>query len=98
LLSSTNWGHTAYGTSACVTGAVDAYLLRGTLPAAGTVCPGDVQPFRDPLVAAPPVPAGAQAGRAPQSIKELQARGTPVAGAPKQLPPVAARMPLVGGR
>ena len=28
-LSSDSWGHTAYGTSACVTGAVDAYLLRG---------------------------------------------------------------------
>jgi pimeloyl-ACP methyl ester carboxylesterase len=45
LLSSDSWGHTAYGTSACVTGAVDAYLLSGALPKAGTVCKGDVQPF-----------------------------------------------------
>ncbi|AEE44440.1 alpha/beta hydrolase [Cellulomonas fimi] len=48
LLSSDSWGHTAYGTSACVTDAVDAYLLDGTLPAEGTVCTGDVQPFADP--------------------------------------------------
>ena len=44
------WGHTAYGTSACVTDAVDAYLLTGATPAAGTVCTGDVQPFTEPLV------------------------------------------------
>lgn len=45
LLSSDSFGHTAYGTSACVTNAMDAYLLKGTLPKAGTVCRGDVQPF-----------------------------------------------------
>ncbi|KQY46441.1 alpha/beta hydrolase [Cellulomonas sp. Root137] len=49
LLSSDSWGHTAYGTSACVTDAVDTYLLRGRTPAAGTVCTGDVQPFTVPL-------------------------------------------------
>jgi pimeloyl-ACP methyl ester carboxylesterase len=45
LLRSDNWGHTAYGTSDCATGAIDAYLLRGRLPKAGKVCHGDVQPF-----------------------------------------------------
>ena len=45
LLSSDSWGHTAYSTSACVTGAVDGYLVCGRLPAAGKVCRGDVQPF-----------------------------------------------------
>lgn len=45
LLRSDSWGHTAYGTSACATGAVDRYLLTGELPAAGTTCVGDVQPF-----------------------------------------------------
>jgi len=45
LLTSDSFGHTAYGTSACTTGAVDAYLLKGTLPAVGKVCVGDVQPF-----------------------------------------------------
>jgi len=54
LLSSDNWGHTAYGTSACATGAMDAYLISGTLPEKGTVCHGDVQPFESPLTPEPP--------------------------------------------
>jgi pimeloyl-ACP methyl ester carboxylesterase len=45
LLSSDSWGHTAYGSSACVTGAVDSYLLTQQLPAIGTTCVGDTQPF-----------------------------------------------------
>ena len=49
LISSDSWGHSAYGTSACVTGAVDAYLIAGTLPAQGLTCVGDVQPFAKPL-------------------------------------------------
>ncbi len=49
LLSSDSWGHTAYNTSACVTDAVTSYVLRGVLPAEGTVCVGDAQPFTDPL-------------------------------------------------
>lgn len=39
LLTYRGDGHTAYGSgSRCVDDAIDAYLLRGTLPAAGTVC------------------------------------------------------------
>ena len=91
LLSSDNWGHTAYGSSACVTRAVDAYLLRGTLPAAGTVCVGDVQPFTQPLLAR--TARDPRASRAPQSMRELAARVAPAPGAPKQLPPVAVRIP-----
>ncbi|GIG22084.1 peptidase [Cellulomonas chitinilytica] len=49
LLSSDSWGHTAYGTSACVTDAVDSYLLTGTPPAKGALCTGDAQPFTEPL-------------------------------------------------
>jgi len=49
LISNTNWGHTSYGSSACVTGAIDTYLLSGTLPAKGTLCEGDYQPFTTPL-------------------------------------------------
>ncbi|MEV4703052.1 alpha/beta hydrolase [Actinoplanes sp. NPDC049316] len=45
LLTSDNWGHTAYGTSTCVNRAVDAYLLRGALPRAGTLCRSPMQPF-----------------------------------------------------
>lgn len=47
LLSSDNWGHTAYGTSTCATGAIDAYLLTRTLPAAGTMCEA-AQPYTRP--------------------------------------------------
>ncbi len=46
LLSSANWGHTAYGTSHCATGYTDRYLLYKALPPAGAACTGDVQPFR----------------------------------------------------
>lgn len=48
LISSDSWGHTAYGTSDCVTDQVDAYLLRGHKPSAG-VCGSDYVPFADPL-------------------------------------------------
>ncbi len=57
-------GHTAYGTSACVSDAVNSYLLTLALPRRGTVCTGDSQPFTVPLPtnpptlpAVPPVPA-----------------------------------------
>ncbi|MGB7980033.1 MAG: alpha/beta hydrolase, partial [Candidatus Nanopelagicales bacterium] len=49
LVSSDSWGHTAYGTSACVTGSVDRYLLTGAVPKPGTKCTGDVAPFTEPL-------------------------------------------------
>lgn len=49
LLSSDSWGHTAYGTSVCVTRAVDRYLLSVALPDRGTRCVGDDQPFTEPL-------------------------------------------------
>jgi pimeloyl-ACP methyl ester carboxylesterase len=45
LLTYAGWGHTAYGRSACATEHVNAYLLRGTLPRAGTVCPANPNPF-----------------------------------------------------
>jgi pimeloyl-ACP methyl ester carboxylesterase len=48
LLSYAGWGHTAYGRSACVTAHVDSYLLAGTLPAVGTVCPANPNPFLTP--------------------------------------------------
>ena len=90
LLSSNNWGHTAYGTSACVTGAIDRYLLRKTLPAEGRVCVGDDQPFTEALsdgsdpvsAASPPVDLRSA------SVGSVVARGLPVPGTAKQLPPV----------
>lgn len=49
LLSSDSWGHTAYGTSRCVTRAVDIYLLSSAVPRPGARCVGDSQPFTVPL-------------------------------------------------
>ena len=45
LLSNDNWGHTSYGSSQCVTDAMDTYLLTQKVPAKGALCHGDVQPF-----------------------------------------------------
>jgi pimeloyl-ACP methyl ester carboxylesterase len=45
LLSYAGWGHTAYGRSACATAYIDAYLLDGSLPPTGTVCPANPNPF-----------------------------------------------------
>lgn len=39
LLSWQSGTHGSYPTSSCVTAAVDAYLLRRTIPAGGTLCP-----------------------------------------------------------
>lgn len=47
LLASDSWGHTSYGTSPCVTGAIDSYLVQLRMPAVGRVCVGDEQPFAD---------------------------------------------------
>jgi pimeloyl-ACP methyl ester carboxylesterase len=58
LLSYAGWGHTAYGRSECATRHMDAYLLRGTLPEARTVCPANPNPFELGALrsAAPAVP------------------------------------------
>jgi hypothetical protein len=89
LLSSDNWGHTAYGTSACATGAIEAYLIDGTLPAEGKVCVGDVQPFAEPA-------AGAAGTRVTATKDDLARRAAPARGEPKRLPPVVAPLPAVG--
>jgi pimeloyl-ACP methyl ester carboxylesterase len=47
LLSYAGWGHTAYGRSACTTEHIDRYLVNGTLPPVGTVCPANPNPFLD---------------------------------------------------
>ncbi|MFC8450909.1 alpha/beta hydrolase [Kitasatospora sp. NPDC057223] len=41
LLTREGDGHTGYGKSACVSAAVDAFLVDGTMPAAGTSCASD---------------------------------------------------------
>ncbi|WP_307846990.1 alpha/beta hydrolase [Micromonospora sp. D93] len=45
MLSSDNWGHTAYALSACATAAIDAYLLTGKPPARDKVCTNAPEPF-----------------------------------------------------
>ena len=47
LLSSTNWGHTAYGTSFCSTAIIDRYLISKKLPVVGKVCTDSFQPFEE---------------------------------------------------
>jgi pimeloyl-ACP methyl ester carboxylesterase len=91
LLSSNNWGHTAYGTSACATGITDRYLLYRSLPPKGTTCVGDDQPFRTPLTddskdATQQSTAAIDLATATPS--EIAAQGLPSAGTPKLLPPV----------
>jgi pimeloyl-ACP methyl ester carboxylesterase len=45
LLTYAGWGHTAFGRSACTTDYITAYLLDGSLPPEGTVCPANPNPF-----------------------------------------------------
>ncbi|GHH34043.1 alpha/beta hydrolase [Lentzea cavernae] len=45
LLAYAGWGHIAYRRSQCAVDAVHSYLLDGTLPPAGTVCPANPNPF-----------------------------------------------------
>lgn len=94
LLSSDSWGHTAYGTSACVTGAVDQYLLRGVLPAKGAVCVGDVQPFATSQDQRRTADA-ARTQRPATTLSGVAEQGLPAAGDPKQLPPVVAPASLL---
>jgi pimeloyl-ACP methyl ester carboxylesterase len=62
LLSYAGWGHTAYlEGSSCVDAAVNAYLIDGVLPAEGTVCQPEINPF--PAVEPSPAAAGAQLRR-----------------------------------
>ncbi|GIF10191.1 alpha/beta hydrolase [Actinoplanes teichomyceticus] len=85
LLTSDNWGHTAYGTGACATAAIDNYLLKVALPAKGTTCAAEHQPFTEPI----------ETGGEPATATTMSA--TPG----KRLPPVAAPRPvsiLTGGR
>ena len=89
LLSSNNWGHTAYGTSVCATGIMDRYLLYRALPAKGATCMGAEQPFRTPLTDNHKTAQAADAfDLATASVTEIAAHGLPTAGSTKVLPPV----------
>ncbi|GGN52558.1 peptidase [Actinoplanes lobatus] len=87
LVTSDNWGHTAYGTGVCATAAVDRYLLTGKVPAKGTVCKAVHQPFTEKL------------GTGEDPGEELSIKSAVTPG--KTLPPVVAPKPvsvLTGGR
>jgi hypothetical protein len=55
LLAYAGWGHTAYGVSKCASDHTNAYLLNGTLPPVGTVCPANPNPFLPAAAAAEPL-------------------------------------------
>jgi len=55
LLAYAGWGHTAYGVSQCATDHTNAYLLNGTLPPVGTVCPANPNPFLPSVASAEPL-------------------------------------------
>ncbi|GAA2698045.1 hydrolase [Actinoplanes palleronii] len=78
LLTSDNWGHTAYGTGTCATGAIDRYLLSAALPAKGKVCAAEHQPFTEPI----------DPGGDPATATTMSAT------AGKRLPPVVAPQPV----
>jgi pimeloyl-ACP methyl ester carboxylesterase len=83
LLSNDNWGHTSYGTSACDTQATDRYLLDLALPAAGTVCSGDDQPYTTPLDPTPMARGNVPAIRPmPKSNPKLPPVGSLIPGIP----------------
>ncbi len=48
MLTVDGWGHGMLGESTCVEAHVEAYLVSGTLPPAGTVCDQDDVPYPDP--------------------------------------------------
>ena len=73
LLTYAGWGHTAFSRSACVTEHVLTYLLDGTLPPEGTVCPANPNPF------APSAPAPAAAARRAVATDDVRA---PMVGLP----------------
>lgn len=77
LLSSNSWGHTAYGTSKCVTDAMDRYLLTKRLPATGKLCTGDAQPFIEKL----------------EDFENLRRRSAPERQLPPVVPPLPGALP-----
>ena len=76
LLSYAGWGHTAYGRSECTTEYVNAYLVDGAVPPAGTVCPANPNPFLELATAdqrsAAPAPLVGLPGASP--IREFAGR------------------------
>ncbi|MGC1208279.1 MAG: alpha/beta hydrolase, partial [Ornithinimicrobium sp.] len=88
LLSSDNFGHTAYGTSRCVTTAVDTYLLTTKVPKAGTLCRSDFKPFTEPYFG-----EGSESSRDMVTPDEIKQDADKAAGITRELPPVVPPLP-----
>ncbi|MGB3256375.1 MAG: alpha/beta hydrolase [Ornithinimicrobium sp.] len=88
LLSSDNFGHTAYGTSACVNTAIDTYLLTAKVPKAGTRCRTDFPAFTEPYYA-----QEGEGARKTVTPDEIQKDAEEEAGITRELPPVVPPMP-----
>jgi hypothetical protein len=88
LLSSDNWGHTAYGTSPCATSWMDRYLLYRALPPRGTTCVGTAQPFTTTLDSGTATAQADSWDLRTATPAEIVAHGLPAPGTPKILPPV----------
>ena len=89
LLSSNNWGHTAYGTSACATSWMDRYFLYRALPPKGTTCVGDNQPFVHDLDKGTATAMSVDAfDLRTATAADIAAHGLPASDAEKVLPPV----------
>jgi hypothetical protein len=81
LLTMRGDGHTAYpGNSPCIDGAVEAYLIGGTLPAPGTKCKQDV-PFVQPQAQALAKSSGSSALMARHTY--LQRNSKPLLPSPR---------------
>ncbi|GAA2482932.1 alpha/beta fold hydrolase [Winogradskya humida] len=83
LLSSNNFGHTAYTSSPCVTKGIDNYLLHKTLPAKGTVCTA-TQPFTTTLDTGTDSAATPKLNLLTATKADIVAAGLPAPDAPKQ--------------
>jgi pimeloyl-ACP methyl ester carboxylesterase len=68
LLSYAGWGHTAAARSDCIAAHVASYLLDGTLPTEGTVCPAPPNPFLPPPAEDPEARAAAPKPAKPRPI------------------------------
>ncbi|MGB3829243.1 MAG: alpha/beta hydrolase [Ornithinimicrobium sp.] len=88
LLSSDNFGHTAYGTSRCVNSAIDTYLLTMKLPPEGKTCRSDFRPFSEPYY----IDGNASKGRMVTS-DQIERDAEKEAGITRELPPVVPPMP-----
>lgn len=79
LLTLDGYGHAAVAKSACIDAAEARYFVDGELPAAGTVCPSDRQPF-DPAPTAATARAAARVAAQDAVVAAARRATVPVVG------------------